>query len=214
MANAAFLYARNSLRNTWFATRIARALLVLLAGASSLPSNAVAQSQDLLPEPSLQPVAQPAGLSFNRFDHGMALTWKSQDGSNFPALRDFSAANALNRANFSAPAPASGSLHASWLAPIASVILPGSGQALLRQQRSLAYVAAEAFLLIQTSRERKDFQGARDRYRNIAADVARVQFGADRPVGPWDYYETMADPAVTASGNYDVGYRRKIHARA
>ncbi|MEP6835436.1 MAG: hypothetical protein ABJB74_18770 [Gemmatimonas sp.] len=99
---------------------------------------------------------------------------------------------------------------ATWWAPVASVVLPGSGQALLRQQRSLAYLVAEAFLVIQASRVKKDYEGARSRYQGIAADVARLQFGADRPVGPWEYYETLADGSITSSGNYDLAISGKF----
>ncbi len=99
---------------------------------------------------------------------------------------------------------------ASWWAPVASVILPGSGQALLRQQRALAYLVAETFVVLQASRAKNDFESARTRYRSIAADVARLQFGTDRPVAPWDYYETMADVKWTASGKYDVGLGGKF----
>ncbi|MGV3708185.1 MAG: hypothetical protein ACO1Q7_05030 [Gemmatimonas sp.] len=93
---------------------------------------------------------------------------------------------------------------ASWLAPAASLVLPGAGQAILRQQRSLAYVVAEAFLVIQAMRANTDFKDARLRYQTIAADVARRQFGTDRPAGPWEYYESVADSRWTSSGDYDL----------
>lgn len=92
---------------------------------------------------------------------------------------------------------------ASWLAPLASAVVPGTGQALLKQQRSLAYVVAETFLVLRAVQSNKDYRTARDRYRELAADVARVKFGAVRPVGPWEYYEEMVK--FDASGVYSSG---------
>ncbi|BAH38617.1 hypothetical protein GAU_1575 [Gemmatimonas aurantiaca T-27] len=80
---------------------------------------------------------------------------------------------------------------APWWAPIASGVVPGAGQFVLKQQRSAAYAVAEAYLLIQYLGSRRDGNRERDNYRQLAADVARRQFGGSLPVGPWKYYETM-----------------------
>lgn len=80
---------------------------------------------------------------------------------------------------------------APWWAPAASLLLPGSGQFVLRQQRTVAYLAAETFVLIQYLGARRDGGKQRDRYRALARDVARAPFGGARPVGSWDYYESM-----------------------
>lgn len=100
------------------------------------------------------------------------------------------------------------SKRASWLAPVAAAVVPGSGQALLGQQRSIGYLVAEGFLVIRAVRARRDANDARTRYRSIAADVARLEFGADRPVGTWDYYETLEH--YPASGEYDVAVGGKF----
>jgi hypothetical protein len=91
---------------------------------------------------------------------------------------------------------------APWWAPVASVLVPGSGQALLGQQRGVAYVVAEAYLLVQAVGAQRDVtQGVRN-YQGIAADAARRAFGGSLPVGPWSYYEDLEK--FDASGMYDI----------
>ena len=79
----------------------------------------------------------------------------------------------------------------SWWVPLASTVLPGAGQALLGQDRSVAYLAVEGFALLgfldQTNAARRE----RDRYRGLARDIARSAFPGSRPIGPWAYYELM-----------------------
>ena len=85
---------------------------------------------------------------------------------------------------------------------LASAILPGSGQLLLRQKRAAAYLALEAaavaFYVTQTREGRRD----RARYRQISRDVARAQFNPNGPRGNWDYYERMGK--FVESGEFDI----------
>ncbi len=85
---------------------------------------------------------------------------------------------------------------------LASAILPGSGQLLLRQKRAVAYLALEAgavaFYVTQTREGRRD----RARYRQISRDVARAQFNPNGPRGNWDYYERMGN--FVESGEFDI----------
>ncbi len=90
---------------------------------------------------------------------------------------------------------------APWWAPVASAVVPGSGQFGLRQQRSVVYAVADAYLLLQAMSSQRDGNRDRSRYRSIASDVARKAFGGARPVGDWDYYESMEK--FTESGAYD-----------
>lgn len=90
---------------------------------------------------------------------------------------------------------------ASWWAPVASLAVPGAGQFLLGQQRSVAYLVADAYLLIQAVSAQREGDRGRDSYRALAADVARRSFGTDRPVGGWDYYELLEK--YLESGAYD-----------
>ncbi|MBA3919241.1 MAG: hypothetical protein C0516_11730 [Gemmatimonas sp.] len=93
------------------------------------------------------------------------------------------------------------SLKAPWWAPLASLAIPGSGQYALGQQRSVAYLVAEGFLIVQYFSALRDGNRERDTYRSIAAEVARQPFAGPKPLGTWDYYETMQH--FLESGVYD-----------
>ena len=103
--------------------------------------------------------------------------------------------------SFRAPADSVGTRRAPWWAPVASALLPGAGQFALGQQRSVGYVVAEAYLLLQVLGARRDGDRQRDAYRELAASVARRRFGAQPAVGSWDYYESMEK--FLESGGYD-----------
>lgn len=76
-------------------------------------------------------------------------------------------------------------------APVASLILPGAGQALLAQDRFVAYLALEAWAVLEFANQRTEARRQRDRYRTLARDVARSLYGPSLPVGTWAYYESM-----------------------
>lgn len=84
----------------------------------------------------------------------------------------------------------------------ASAVVPGAGQALLGQKRSIAYGVVEGLLLLRYVGDRRDGNRSRDRYRLLAHDVARAQFADERPVGSFDYYERMSK--FEASGAFDA----------
>ncbi len=90
---------------------------------------------------------------------------------------------------------------ASWWAPAASLVVPGAGQSMLKQPRSVAYLATEVFLIIQYLAAQRDGNRDRTEYRQLAADIARKKFGGTR-IGPWDYYESMEK--YDASGAFDM----------
>jgi hypothetical protein len=79
----------------------------------------------------------------------------------------------------------------SWWVPLASAALPGSGQALLGQDRFIAYLALETFALLGYVDQHKAQLRATSEYQSLAASVARSQFPNDGPVGNWAYYELM-----------------------
>ncbi len=89
-----------------------------------------------------------------------------------------------------------------WTAPVASAILPGAGQALLHQQRFVAYLAVEGFVWLQYLKDLRDWRQQRTAYRDLAAQVARSPFTASPPVGNWAYYESMEH--FLESGVYSV----------
>lgn len=92
--------------------------------------------------------------------------------------------------------------HTSAWAALASAVVPGSGQALMRQKRALVYFAIEALTLSSYSSNSRDARRARDGYRSLAADVARSPFSEVRPTGDFDYYERMEH--YLASGRFDL----------
>jgi hypothetical protein len=69
------------------------------------------------------------------------------------------------------------------------------------QQRSVAYLVAEAYLVVQALSAQRDGDRARDEYRAIASDVARRPFSTERPIGNWAYYEEMLEHFE--SGRFD-----------
>ena len=81
--------------------------------------------------------------------------------------------------------------YAPWWAPVASAVVPGTGQLAMGQQRGVAYLVAEVYLVLQSVSQRRDWERGKDEYIAIAADVARRQFGGSLPVGPFEYYEAM-----------------------
>ncbi|MDE3128454.1 MAG: hypothetical protein KGL38_10640 [Gemmatimonadota bacterium] len=99
-------------------------------------------------------------------------------------------------------APILGMRIPAWSAPIASAILPGAGQAVLGQQRSVAYLALEAFVWLQYFKDQRDWRQQRAAYRDLAATVARSPFTANPPLGDWAYYESMEH--YLESGVYSV----------
>lgn len=76
-------------------------------------------------------------------------------------------------------------------APVVSLFLPGSGQALLRQDRFIAYLALEAWAVLEVANQRTEARRQQNRYRALARDVARALYGPSYPVGTWAYYESM-----------------------
>lgn len=85
---------------------------------------------------------------------------------------------------------------------LASAVVPGSGQALLKQDRFVAYLAIEAYAWARYVADAREGRSARASYRALASEVARRQFGGSRPVGDFDYYERMEKFAE--SGAYDA----------
>lgn len=88
------------------------------------------------------------------------------------------------------------------LTTLASALIPGAGQAVMRQKRSALYLAFEAAGIGFYVSQNRDGNRQRDRYREISRTVARAAFSPDGPQGDWDYYERMEK--YTASGAYDA----------
>jgi hypothetical protein len=87
------------------------------------------------------------------------------------------------------------------VAALASAIVPGAGQVLLRQKRSVFYLAVEAAGLTYYISQNRDGNRQRRLYRNLARTVARATLSPDGPDGSWDYYEHMEK--YVESGAFD-----------
>ena len=88
-----------------------------------------------------------------------------------------------------------------WLPPVASLVLPGSGQLLTGRDRGIVYLAAEALVLSRFLQLTHDAHRGADRYRTLAYAVARRGFVATRRDTVFEYYETME--RFPASGEFD-----------
>lgn len=88
-----------------------------------------------------------------------------------------------------------------WWVPLASAAIPGAGQARLRQDRFIAYLALEGFLWARYAADRREALRERAAYRRFATRVSRAGYPGSKRVGDFEYYERMGD--WIASGNFD-----------
>ena len=91
---------------------------------------------------------------------------------------------------------------APWWAPLASAVLPGAGQAVLEQDRFVAYIAVETYAWSQYVVDFREGRRQQRAYEQLAANVARAIFGESRPVGDFEYYERMEH--FVESGIFDL----------
>jgi hypothetical protein len=96
----------------------------------------------------------------------------------------------------SSPAP-----RVPWYAPLASLAIPGLGQAILNQNRALPYIAVEVYAVIEYRSQLTEAKRGRGRYQLLADDVARRFFGTAAPTGQFEYYESMEK--FVESGAFD-----------
>ena len=79
----------------------------------------------------------------------------------------------------------------AWWMPLASAVVPGAGQALLRQDRFVAYATVETVAWLRFTAERREGRRQRRAYRDLANRVARAWFSTEFPSGNFEYYERM-----------------------
>ena len=91
----------------------------------------------------------------------------------------------------------------SWVRPLASLFVPGMGQALSRQDRAAAYGAVELYALSRYIQLQHQANVNADLYRQLAFAVAQRGFASSRRDTIFEYYETME--RFTASGQYSLG---------
>lgn len=109
---------------------------------------------------------------------------------------------AQDSASASAP-PRGGSR--SWVPPLASAVLPGSGQLLLGQDRGIVYVAIEAFALTAYLRQSSLGRDEGQRFRDLAFDVARRAFGPQVRDTAFEYFEIMTRYRDSGAFDRDPG---------
>ena len=87
------------------------------------------------------------------------------------------------------------------LRPLASLLVPGTGQLLGHQDRGAVYLAAEVYLVSRFVQLQHDARREADRYQAIAYEIARRTFGPTQRDTVFEYYEQME--RFVASGSYD-----------
>jgi hypothetical protein len=80
---------------------------------------------------------------------------------------------------------------ASAWAVIASAVLPGAGQAMLRVERFVPYMAFEAYSWAQYTAHSREYRRHRNAYQELSSRVARSPFTIVFPQGDFEYYERM-----------------------
>jgi len=85
--------------------------------------------------------------------------------------------------------------------PVASLLVPGSGQLLAGQERGAVYVAVEVYSVIRILQLNDAGRREGDRYRDLAFEVARRAFAPVRRDTVFEYFETME--RFSESGLYD-----------
>lgn len=86
--------------------------------------------------------------------------------------------------------------------PIASLIVPGSGQLLAGQDRGAVYLAAEVYLVSRYLQLDHEATRQAQRFQNLAFDVARRAYMPTRRDTVFEYYEQME--RFVESGSYDT----------
>jgi hypothetical protein len=86
--------------------------------------------------------------------------------------------------------------------PLASLLLPGSGQLLAHQDRGAVYLAAEVYLVSRFLQLDHEATMEARRFQNLAFDVARRSYGPARRDTIFEYYEQME--RFAESGSYDA----------
>jgi len=89
-----------------------------------------------------------------------------------------------------------------WVRPIASLIVPGTGQLMAGRERAAVFMAAELYLVARVLQLNKEAHRESERFRDLAFEVARRSFAAERRDTVFEYYETME--RFDESGAYDL----------
>lgn len=91
---------------------------------------------------------------------------------------------------------------AVWVRPIASLVVPGTGQLLGGHSRGAVYLVAEALLITRALTLNSEGRRDQERYRELATVVARAPFDPVLQDTVFEYYEQMG--RWVESGPYDT----------
>jgi hypothetical protein len=91
---------------------------------------------------------------------------------------------------------------ALWVRPLASLLLPGTGQLLGGHARGAVYLVAEALLITRALTLNSEGQRDQDRYRKLATVVARAPYNPVLQDTVFEYYEQMG--RWVESGPFDT----------
>jgi len=86
--------------------------------------------------------------------------------------------------------------------PLASLLVPGTGQLLANQDRGAVYLAAEVYLLSRFLQLDHEATREAQRFQDLAFDVARRDYAPVRKDTVFEYYEQME--RFAESGSYDA----------
>jgi len=88
------------------------------------------------------------------------------------------------------------------LRPLASLLLPGAGQLMGRQDRGAVYLAMEIYLVSRFLQLNRDASRESERFHSLAFDIARRAFSPTRRDTVFEYYEQME--RFAESGRYNA----------
>ena len=94
-----------------------------------------------------------------------------------------------------------------WMAPIASAIIPGTGQLLRGEDRGAIYLIAEAFLLHRFVSLWTDAHRNEDQYRELALRIARAAYDPEPRDTVFEYFEQMGKFSESGPFDTDPGTR-------
>jgi len=100
------------------------------------------------------------------------------------------------------PPPDSARPASVFVRPLASLLVPGLGQLLARQDRGAVYLAAEVYLVSRYLQLDHEATQEAKRFQNLAFEVARRSFTPTRRDTIFEYYEQME--RFVESGAYDA----------
>jgi hypothetical protein len=88
------------------------------------------------------------------------------------------------------------------LRPLASLLLPGAGQLMGRQDRGAVYLAMEVYLVSRFVQLNREASRESERFHSLAYDIARRTFTPVRRDTVFEYYEQME--RFAESGRYNT----------